>query len=66
MFHWYCKATYNLEQIIFPKRLIIWDWESIKTWYFKNIHWDESNNILHVNICIYILVKKYDQINLCE
>jgi len=25
MLHWYCKATYNLGQIFFPKRHTIWD-----------------------------------------
>jgi len=39
---------------------------NIKIGYFENIHWDKSNNILHVNICIYILVKKYGQSKLYE
>jgi len=46
--------------------LIIYNKKKLKNWYFENINWDKSNNILHANICIYILVKKYDQSKLCE
>jgi len=33
----------------------------MKIWYFKNTHWDESNDILCDIIYLCILVKKYDQ-----
>jgi hypothetical protein len=29
----------------------------MKILYFKNIHWDKLNNILHANIWFYILIK---------
>ena len=33
----------------------------IKIWYFENIHWDESNDILYDIIYLCILVEKYGQ-----
>ena len=33
----------------------------MKIWYFKNIHRDESKDILYDIIYLYILIKKYDQ-----
>jgi len=33
----------------------------MKIWYFKNTHWDESNDILYDTIYLCILVEKYGQ-----
>jgi len=65
MFHIYqCQIwIFNVLNYLLVKILVK---ITTKSWYFKIIYWDKSNNVLYVIICFYILIEKYSQSMLCE
>jgi hypothetical protein len=47
MLHWYCKTTYNLKQISFPKQLIFWNRGSTKSSNLKST----TKNYYCIELC---------------